>query len=70
MKIYISGKITGYENAKQHFEKVEKSLLKNISWDEVINPMRINNVPQSWQNYTKEHIKILVDCDAIYNQRF
>jgi len=67
MKVYICGKITnlpGYM-ARHYFAKVEK-MLKDLGY-EPINPMNLpHNHSKSWEDYMKECIAALVQCDAIY----
>lgn len=66
MKIYISGKISGIENeAFAIFEEAEKRLLE--LGHEVVNPMRLNHDhDKSWENYMKEDVKALCECDGVY----
>jgi len=67
-KVYISGQITGLElaEAHSHFSKIEELLI--TQGHEPFNPMKL--VPfepgKLWQEYMKEDIKILLDCDAIF----
>ena len=64
-KIYISGKITDYPNAFEHFDKAEKELTaKGFS---VVNPMKLGIDPTStWVQFMRADIKAMCDCDCIY----
>jgi len=67
MKVYICGKITnlpGYM-ARYYFSNVEK-MLKDQG-HEPLNPMNLpHNHSKSWEDYMKECIAALVQCDGIY----
>lgn len=65
-KIYISGKITGIE--KEAFELFKAKEIELINRGNiVINPMDLeHNHDRSWNNYMRECLKHLCDCDAIY----
>lgn len=68
MKIYISGKITGLEHqvAYKIFEDAENNLKSKLNC-EVINPMKLeHNHDQSWENFMKQDLKELLDCDYIF----
>ena len=65
MKIYISGSITGDADYIQVFARAEAKLLKK--GHEVVNPVALShNHGKTYQEYMKEDIKALLDCDAIY----
>ena len=66
MKYYISGKISGIENAAPElFKKAEKQLQANGF--ETVNPMTLNHEhDKSWHSYMKEDVKALCECDVIY----
>lgn len=66
-KVYISGKITGLpeQEYKKNFTEAEKKL-KFFNYIP-INPTKIGIVPGfKWEDYMKESIKLLCDCDFIY----
>lgn len=66
-KVYISGKISGLpeQEYKRNFAEAEKKLrLFNYI---PINPAKIGIVPGfKWEDYMKESLKLLCDCDFIY----
>ena len=66
MKIYISGPITGIENGnKEAFDHVEGEL--KARGHEVVNPHSLpHNHGKSWEEYMREDIKALLDCEAVY----
>ena len=66
-KIYISGRITGLDNAKVFKLFYDASLtLFNANWC-VVNPMTLNHDhDKSWLNYMRVDLKALIDCDTIY----
>ncbi len=71
MKIYISGKITGYEisEAENKFKNSETYLLqKGLT---PINPFNLSEIHPSktWKDYMIDDIKGLFDCDAIFMQQ-
>lgn len=75
MKIYISGKITGLNEAvaRRLFEEGEKEALKleSISEKSTINPFKIpvNKEQPDWHDYMAADITELLRCDAIYMLR-
>lgn len=68
MKIYISGKITGYkiEEAEKKF-KASENLLLNLGY-QAVNPFNLSEThpDKKWSDYMIEDIKALFQCDAIY----
>jgi len=64
MKIYISGAITGNDNAEKEFTKAEERL--RIMGHTPVNPFKIKAKGTSWADYMKADIKELLKCDAIY----
>lgn len=70
MKVYISGKITGkpLDLAVKEFRAVSMHLHGYSGITEVVNPMK--EVPyvegKIWEDYMKDDIKLLLDCDAIW----
>ena len=66
MKYYISGKISGIEDAAPElFEKAEKEL--QAKGFETVNPTTLNHEhDKSWHSYMKEDVKALCECDVIY----
>ena len=77
-KIYLSGAITGRENYKQEFYEAKKKLIKfqkdnnkrkdteRIDLD-IIVPCDYDHLNKSgrWEDYLKNDIKLLVDCDCL-----
>lgn len=70
MKIYISGKITGYEisEAEQKFKNSEDLLLAK-GFDPV-NPFALSETSpdKTWKDYMIDDIRGLFDCEAIFMQ--
>ena len=68
MKVYISGKITGYDIdvAKSKFNESEELLrLKGFT---PVNPFKLSEThpDKTWKDYMIDDIRGLFDCDAIY----
>jgi hypothetical protein len=64
-KIYISGKITGLENASELFAEAE--LLLAEMGLQPVNPMKLDhNHDRTWEDYMKHDIKAMCDCSMIY----
>lgn len=64
-KCYISGRITGVENARELFAEAEKFLTDNGF--EVVNPMTLShNHEKDWVSHMKEDIVELMKCDTIF----
>ena len=66
-KVYISGKITGLEEAeyKKNFNEAEL-YLTGLGYD-VVNPVSYTPIPNgTWTDYMRRDIKLLMDCDYIY----
>lgn len=69
MKIYISGKITGLpaEEYKPLFQEAEDLLTTRFNAVEVINPCKIDHLPDAtYEEYMLRDIAELFCCDAIY----
>ena len=68
MRIYISGKITGVENYKEHFEKAEKYLHEKYPDAEIVNPCKIKRSAEilPYKEYLKTDLEELFKCDTIY----
>ena len=70
-KIYISGAISSrpIHEAEAHFKAAQLRLLV-IGYD-CINPMEISPYSQekTWEDYMRNDIKHLMDCQAIYMLR-
>lgn len=71
VKIYLSGAITGRENYEQEFYEARDKVLdfmksRNIEC-KIIVPFEYDNLNKTgkWENYLKNDIKILVDCDCL-----
>lgn len=62
MKVYISGAITNNPNYKEEFAKAEELLKRNGC--EPVNP--VDEEGKTWSEYMRRDIKLLCDCDAIY----
>ena len=68
MRVYISGKITGYdiEVAESKFNESEEFLrLKGFT---PVNPFKLSEThpDKTWKDYMIDDIRWLFDCDAIY----
>lgn len=68
MRIYISGGITGVNDAGERFREAEEKLEKMYSGCQIINPFRVN--AQLPNLYHVEYMKIsfveLDMCDTVY----
>lgn len=65
-RIYISGKITGIEEAAAIRFKDAELLLRGLGYDP-INPMELRHAhDKSWAAFMREDIKALCDCTHIY----
>ena len=78
IKIYLSGAITGRENYKQEFYEAKEKLIKfqeennkrkdteKIDLD-IIVPCDYDHLNKNgrWEDYLKNDIKLLVDCDCL-----
>jgi len=70
MKIYISGKITGFtfEEAKKRFSLVEKQITD--AGHVAVNPIKLNHDhDQEWTSFMRVDIAELVTCDALFLQK-
>lgn len=67
MKIYISGPNTGVNNYMENFRKASDKVW-NISPDYIaVNPCTLpHNHGKTYQEYMREDIKALLECDFIY----
>lgn len=78
IKIYLSGVITGRENYKQEFYEAKEKLIKfqeennkrkgtEIIDLDIIVPCDYEHLNKSgkWEDYLKNDIKLLVDCDCL-----
>lgn len=74
MRVYISGAITGVKHANKLFARAQEKL--ELEGYEVVNPYKFgeylkkeyakeNKVP-TYENYMKDDINLLLNCDAIY----
>lgn len=63
--LYIAGPMTGLQdfNYPAFFEAERQ--LKEVGWDNVINPARIGNRQLSWRKNMRQAIKALMDCDGM-----
>ena len=65
-KIYISGKITDIEKEAPALFKQAECALKEKGYD-TVNPITLNHDhDKSWQNFMREDVKAMLDCDSIY----
>lgn len=64
MRIYIAGKITGYDNYKEDFERAAKRLAELGA--EPIIPYEYNEGELTYKEYIDNGLKLLGECDAIY----
>lgn len=67
MKVYISGPITNNPDYMDDFQDAEDLLLKEGHVP--VNPTKISpyDVNKTWEDYMRDDIKALMDCDAIYH---
>jgi len=65
--IYISGPIRSkFDGNQKEFNRVAKELREQFPDDEVYNPWDNGNDPEiPWENYLKEDIKVLSQCDSL-----
>lgn len=68
MKIYISGKITGDDNALEKFENAAEKIKAIYPSAEIINPFDVSPICEGkrWINYMIDDIKALDECTHIY----
>ena len=67
MKIYISGKITGLDNAKEIFDAAEKKVSENYQDAEIVNPMKLpHDHDKTWESYMRDCLVEMMRCDTIY----
>jgi len=68
MKVYISGKITGYDLkvAEAKFNESEEFL--RLKGFHPVNPFKLSETQpdKTWKDYMIDDIRGLFDCDAIY----
>ena len=65
MRVYISGPITGHDDYKEKFAKVEKEL--TAKGHIAINPARLNDLVElTYEEYMQMDMLLLRFCDAIY----
>lgn len=66
-KVYLSGKISGLSEVeyKTKFNSAEL-FLTGLGYD-VINPVSYDKIKDgSWEDYMKQDLKLMLDCDYIY----
>ena len=68
MKVYISGKITGYEISEVAKKFKESENYLSEKGFEPVNPFNLSetNPDKTWKDYMLDDIKGLFDCEAIY----
>lgn len=66
-KVYISGKITGL-NLRQYQAKFERAArrLKTMGYIPINPAAKGEIIGYKWEDYMKDDIKLLCDCDYIY----
>jgi hypothetical protein len=66
MKVYVSGRIKDYPEYKEHFATA--CMKVELSGNEWVNPCDVELAPleESYENYMKADIALLLGCDAIY----
>ena len=68
MKIYISGKISGYDLKEAELKfNVSESFLESKGY-EPVNPFKVSEYhpAKEWHHYMIDDISALFECDAIY----
>lgn len=67
MKIYISGRIKGYDGYEAHFAR-ESHKLRLRDGFEVVNPCDLDpgGEDPTYEDFMRCDIKALLDCDTIY----
>ena len=67
MKIYISGKITGLDNAKEIFDAAEKKVTETYQDAQIVNPMKLpHDHDKTWESYMRDCLVEMMRCDTIY----
>lgn len=64
-KIYLSGAITGNPKHEKQFENAERILKENCKNISIINPLKINNGINSYEDCIKHDIGALINCDYL-----
>ena len=67
MRVYISGKITGYEGYMERFQKAEDWL--TLQGYEPVNPARVNRqlpAGTTYAEYMRMALAMLEMCDALF----
>ena len=67
MKVYISGPISGTNDYRKRFARIESDL-KSTGYD-TVNPAEATaHLPEdtTWRTYMGESLRLLCGCDAIY----
>lgn len=66
MRIYISGKITGLDNYRENFDRIER-ILKSYG-HEVVNPCRVKDIYDffTWDDFMDVDMCMIRRCDAVY----
>lgn len=68
MRIYISGAVTGYENAEEEFEKAEQ-YLKELGYTDVVNPLKVcSMLPKTFVHgeYMSVCYRLIDLCQGVY----
>lgn len=66
MTIYISGPITGRIDGNRVAFEVAESAIRHRGHD-AVNPQTLpHNHYKTWEEYMREDIKAMLDCDAVY----
>ena len=73
VRVYISGPISNkkFEEAKQHFRRIAAELRSNGLTPVDPTLIELSSSPEEndlkgWEDFMREGIKLLMDCDAIY----
>jgi len=66
MRVYVSGRIKDYPGYLEHFQRGCDVL--SMSGHDPVNPCDVvlDPLEQSYENFMKADIKLLLDCQAIY----
>ena len=63
-RIYISGRIKGYDGFLEHFAR-EQEVVEGLGY-EVVNPCELGEMGFTYEQYMKVDLQELLTCDAIY----
>ena len=63
--VYLTGAITGNPKHREQFKNAERMLKANCKNIKVINPLKINNKKNTYNECMKKDIKALMNCHCI-----